>query len=35
LNGRRITGNVEVPLPERAEISLAEVLKLTFEARRD
>lgn len=35
LNGRRIAGNVEVLLPERAEISLAEVLTLTFEVRHD
>jgi len=35
LNGRRIAGNVEVMLPDRAEISLAETLKLSFEARRD
>ena len=35
LNGRRLAPNVEVPLPERAEISLAETLKLSFEARRD
>jgi hypothetical protein len=35
LNGRRIAGNVEVALPGRAEISLAEVLKLTFEVHHD
>ena len=35
LNGRRIAGNVEVMLPDRAEISLAEILKLSFEARHD
>jgi len=35
LNGRRIAGNVEVAVPERAEISLAEVVKLSFEARHD
>jgi pSer/pThr/pTyr-binding forkhead associated (FHA) protein len=35
LNGRRLAPNVEVRLPERAEISLAETLSLTFEARRD
>jgi FHA domain len=35
LNGRRIAGNVEVPISERAEISLAEVLNLTFEIRHD
>jgi pSer/pThr/pTyr-binding forkhead associated (FHA) protein len=33
LNGRRIAGNVEVAVPERAEIRLAEVLTLTFEVR--
>jgi len=33
LNGRRLAANSEVGLPERAEISLAEVLKLSFEAR--
>ncbi len=35
LNGRRIAGSVEVSLPERAEISLAEALTLTFEVRHD
>jgi hypothetical protein len=35
LNGRRIAGNVEVPMPERAELSLAEMLSLTFEVRHD
>jgi hypothetical protein len=35
VNGRRIAGNVEVPIAERAEISLAEVLNLTFEIRHD
>jgi len=35
LNGRRLAGNVEVVLPERAEVSLAEVLTLTFELRHD
>ena len=35
LNGRRIAGNVEVPLPERAEISLAKVVSLGFEVRHD
>jgi hypothetical protein len=35
LNGRRISGNVEIPLPERAEIRLAEVLNLSFEVRHD
>jgi len=35
LNGRRIAGNVEVSMPERAEISLAETLSLAFEVRHD
>jgi pSer/pThr/pTyr-binding forkhead associated (FHA) protein len=35
LNGRRISGNVEIALPDRAEISLAEVVTLSFEARHD
>jgi hypothetical protein len=35
LNGRRIATNTEVPLPDRAEISLAEVLNLSFETRHD
>ena len=35
LNGRRIAGNVEVLLPERAEISLAEMVSLAFEVRHD
>ena len=35
LNGRRIAGNVEIVLPERAELSLAEKLNLTFEVRHD
>jgi hypothetical protein len=35
LNGRRIAANVEIPLPERAEISLAEKLNLSFEVRHD
>ncbi|MCU1235480.1 MAG: domain containing protein [Candidatus Solibacter sp.] len=35
INGRRIAGNVEMPVPERAEISLSEVIKLTFELRHD
>lgn len=35
LNGRRIAGNVEVPLPDRVEISLAERLNLSFELRHD
>jgi hypothetical protein len=33
LNGRRLTRNLEVPLPERAEIGLAEVVKMSFEVR--
>ena len=33
LNGRRLKRDVEVPLPERAEIGLSDVLKLSFEAR--
>jgi hypothetical protein len=33
LNGRRLRRVVEVPLPERAEIGLADVLKLGFEVR--
>jgi hypothetical protein len=33
LNGRRLTNGSEVTLPDRAEISLAEVVKLSFEAR--
>jgi len=35
LNGRRIAGNVEVTMPERAEISLAEMFSLSFEVRHD
>ncbi len=35
LNGRRLAGNVEVPLPKRAEISLAQVVSLSFEVRHD
>ena len=35
LNGRRLAGNTEVALPKRAELSLAEVLKLSFEVRHD
>jgi len=35
LNGRRLAGNVSVPLPDRAEISLAEAVTLSFEVRRD
>lgn len=34
LNGRRLARDVEVPLPERAEIGVAEVLKLAFEVRK-
>jgi hypothetical protein len=34
VNGRRLERGVEEPLPERAEIGVAEVLKLSFEARR-
>jgi len=34
LNGRRLAPGVEEPLPERAEIRIAEVLKLAFEARK-
>jgi FHA domain len=34
LDGRRLTRGVEVPLPDRAEIGVAEVLKLQFEAKR-
>jgi len=33
LNGRRLAGKVETVLPARAEISLGEKLKLTFEVR--
>ncbi len=35
LNGRRLAGKVETALPERAEISLGEKLKLSFEMRHD
>jgi len=35
LNGRRIGGKNETTLPERAEISLGESLKLSFEKRHD
>jgi hypothetical protein len=35
LNGRKVAGKVETPLPERAEISLAEKVNLSFEARHD
>jgi FHA domain len=34
LNGRRLTRGVEEPVPERAEIGVADVLKLSFEVRR-
>jgi len=34
LDGRRLTRGVEVTLPDRAEIGVAEVLKLQFEAKR-
>lgn len=34
LNGRRLARGVEEPIPDRAEIRLAEVLKLTFQSRR-
>jgi hypothetical protein len=34
LNGRRLARDVEVQLPDRAEIRIAEVLKLAFEARK-
>src|SRR5436190_799560 len=34
LDGRRLTRGVEVVLPERAEIGVAEVLKLQFEVKR-
>ncbi len=34
LNGRRLTRGVEESLPERAEIGVAEILKLSFEARK-
>lgn len=34
LNGRRLASGVEEPLPERAEIRIAEVLKLAFVARK-
>jgi FHA domain len=33
LNGKRLANNTEVTLPDRAEISLAEVVKLSFEVR--
>ena len=34
VNGRRLARGVEEPLPNRAEIRLAEVVKLAFEVRR-
>jgi hypothetical protein len=34
LDGRRLTRGVEEPVPERAEIGVAEVLKLQFELKR-
>jgi pSer/pThr/pTyr-binding forkhead associated (FHA) protein len=34
VNGRRLARGVEEPLPDRAEIGVAEVLKLSFEARK-
>ena len=34
LNGKRLERGVERPLPDRAEIRVAEVLKLSFEVRR-
>ena len=34
VNGRRLSRGTEEKLPDRAEIGVAEVLKLTFEARR-
>ena len=34
LNGRRLARGSEEKLPERAEIGIAEVLKLSFEARK-
>ena len=34
LNGRRLTSGAEAALPDRAEIRVAEVLTLTFEARK-
>jgi pSer/pThr/pTyr-binding forkhead associated (FHA) protein len=35
LNGRRIAGSVEMAIPDRAEISLAEILNLSFEVRHE
>jgi pSer/pThr/pTyr-binding forkhead associated (FHA) protein len=34
LNGRRLTSGTEAALPDRAEIRVAEVLTLSFEARK-
>lgn len=34
LNGRRLSRDVEIPMPERAEIKVAEALKLSFEVRK-
>jgi hypothetical protein len=34
LNGRRLSNGAEAPLPDRAEIRVAEVITLTFEARK-
>ena len=34
VNGRRLERGVEQPLPDRAEIGVADVLKLAFEARK-
>ena len=34
LNGKRLERGVERPLPDHAEIRVAEVVKLSFEARR-
>ena len=34
LDGKRLKKGVEEPLPERAEIGVAEVLKLYFEVRK-
>ena len=33
LNGRRLKRDVEIALPERAEIGLGDVIKLSFEVR--
>ena len=34
VNGRRLTRGTEMELPDRAEIGIAEVVKLNFEAKR-